>query len=41
MSLLHRAPRTAAVLAAFALYLMLPELATRILPQSWLPASAE
>ena len=41
MSLLHRGPRTAAVLAAFALYLMLPELATRILPQSWLPASQE
>ena len=37
MSLLRRGPLTAAVLAAFALTLLLPQLTVRILPQSWLP----
>ena len=36
MSLLRRGPLTAAVLAAFALTLLLPQLTVRILPQSWL-----
>ena len=38
MSLLRRGPRTAAVLAAFALTWLLPQLTVRILPVSWLPA---
>jgi hypothetical protein len=37
MSLLRRGPRTAAVLAGFAVYLMLPELAVRLSPAAWLP----
>jgi len=37
MSLLRRGPLTAAVLAAFAVTLMVPQLTVRILPASWLP----
>ncbi len=37
MSLLRRGPLTAAVLAAFALTWLLPQLVARFLPASWLP----
>jgi hypothetical protein len=37
MSLLRRGPLTAAVLAAFAVTLLLPQLVPHIVPQSWLP----
>ncbi|HLL27881.1 MAG TPA: hypothetical protein VKT73_09580 [Xanthobacteraceae bacterium] len=37
MSLLHRGPRMAAALAGLALWMMLPEVAIRIAPASWLP----
>ena len=37
MSLLRRGPLTAAVLAAFGLTLLLPQLVVHIVPQSWLP----
>jgi len=37
MSVLRRGPRAAAVLAGFAVYLMLPELVARLAPAAWLP----